>query len=124
MTDDPAYPRQTILEQLGVITEFVPISMTEVPRGMLLKLGAPLSITPEEMVVEQTPDKDIIVSYRRPETDEEYWARVNALKEAEAEAARQAAAILEVEVSWQKFKQLADRFADRILTLTIHPDYS
>ena len=96
--------------------------LSDVPRAMLIKLGAPLNIMPEEMIVEQGEDRVIKVYYNHTESDEDYAARVAELRAAAAEERRQAIIAQEVEISWQKFLQLADRFKDRILVLTLKPE--
>lgn len=124
MLDDPLYPREIHRVELGVITDFSPINLADVPRGMLLKLGANTDVDPRDMMVEQRPiDKGIVVYYLSPESDEEYQTRLDGIYEALQTAEAQAAAAREIEVSWQKFKQLADRFSDRILVLTVKPEY-
>jgi hypothetical protein len=123
MADDPLYPRLTIRQELGTIESFSPINLSDVPEGMLLKLGAPLNIKTSDMQVEQTDTKDIKVFFVRAETDDEYWPRVNALKSAAVEEARALAAQREEDIAWQKFLQLADRFHNRILVLTLAPEF-
>jgi hypothetical protein len=123
MADDPLYPRLTIRQELGTIESFSPINLSDVPEGMLLKLGAPLNIKTSDMQVEQTDTKDIKVFFVRAETDDEYWTRVNALKSAAVEEARALAAAREEDIAWQKFLQLADRFHNRILVLTLAPEF-
>lgn len=124
MADDPLYPRQRNRITLGTITQFDPIPLTDVPIGMLKKLGAPEYISAADMLVEQTLDKGIAVYYMMLESDEQYWERVNAAKAAAAEQIRQDAIDRETIASWNKFKELSVRFADRILQLTIKDEWA
>lgn len=123
MTDDPLYHRLKTRIELGRIETFQPIAMLDVPLGMLHKLGANTSIDPKDLIVEQTSEKDIIVYYIKPETDDEYEERMKQVGEAVAIQRIVDQAAQEVAVSWQKFLQLADRFRNRILVLTITPEF-